>query len=249
MTSHEQIHFDGRAETYETEIGQEYPQALKWWLLRKYSSEGEQVVDVGGASGRHAIELACVNRDVTCIDLSFGMLKKMSVRDSFDALENFQKPKPIVAKAQSIPLASQSVDLAYCYATLLLMRDQDKAISELVRIVRPGGHVIVDIARPWNFGWLYWRRHYRKLGFPGIFPLSNKATGKLFSRLGCYPVETIATGFLTQLLYLPYVEQKTSLRHWIHSNGEGPDLDGKVTAKVPLLANREYIVLRKENRL
>lgn len=249
MISVEKSHFNERAESYETEIGEDYPQALKWQLIKKYSEQGDEVVDIGGANGRHAIDLAEENRDVICIDLSLGMLNKMRSRESFFALEDQRKPKPIVANAQSVPLASNSVDLAYCYATLLLMRDQDKAISELVRIVRPGGHVIVDIARPWNFGWLYWRRHYRKLGFPGIFPLSNKATRQLFSRLGCYPVETIATGFLTQLLYLPYVEQKTSLRHWIHSNGEGPDLDGKVTAKVPLLANREYIVLRKDNRL
>lgn len=249
MNSKEQTHFDERADGYETEIGQDYPQVLKWQLIEKYSNGNDKVVDIGGANGRHAVDVAHAGRDVTCIDLSFGMLNKMRQRRRFCALNKYSQPKPIVAKAQAIPLASNSVDLAYCYATLLLMRDQDKAISELVRIVRPGGHVIVDIARPWNFGWLYWRWHYRKLGFPGIFPLSNKATRKLFSRLGCYPVETIATGFLTQLLYLPYVEQKTSLRHWIHSNGAGPDLDGKVTAKVPLLANREYIVLRKDNRL
>lgn len=249
MISAEQSHFNDRAENYETEIGPDYPQSLKWQLIKKYSNEGDKVVDIGGANGRHAVDLACANRDVTCIDLSLGMLNKMRSRERFSALADQQKPKPIVAQAQSVPLASNSVDLAYCYATLLLLPDQDKAISELVRIVRTGGHVIVDIARPWNFGWLYWHRHYKKLGFPGIFPLSNKTTQKLFANLGCCPVETIPTGFLTQLLYLPLIEKKTSLRRWIHNASDAPDLDGKVTAKVSIFANREYIVLRKDNSL
>lgn len=249
MISAEQSHFNNRAEDYETDIGADYPQTLKWQLIKKYTDENDMVVDVGGANGRHAVDLAQAGRKVTCIDLSLGMLNKMRRRKSFLALEDHLKPKPIVAKAQSLPLASNSVDLAYCYATLLLIPDQEKAVTELARIVRPGGHVIVDIARPWNLGWIYWRHHYKKLGFPGIFPLNIKTTQKLFSDLSCVAVETIATGVLTQLLYIPFLEKKTSLRHWIHNVHETPDLDGKITAKFPKLANREYIVLRKDNRL
>ncbi len=246
MTSTEQKHFDDRAHGYETEIGQEYPQALKWELIKKYSKAGQMVLDIGGANGRHALDMANQSRKVTCIDLSPGMLTHMRAREGYNTLDPMFRPSPVVARAQELPIASNTTDMAYCYATLLLMPDQHKAISELVRVVKPGGYIIVDIARPWNFGWLYWKRHYQQLGFPGIFPLSSTKTRKLFRQLKCHTVEVIGTGLLTQLLYVPFVDKKTKLREWIHAHDQSPDLDGKVTAKLPIFANREYIVLQKE---
>lgn len=249
MTSKEQEHFNLRASSYETEIGHEYPQILKWHLIKKYAQSGNTVVDVGGANGRHAVDLAGLGCEVTCVDLSPGMLLQMCQRDDFLAIPEAQRPKPVVSKAQELPISSNSVDMSYCFATLLLMSDQEKAISELVRIVKPGGFVILDIARPWNIGWLYWRHYYKKHGFPGIFPLTLRRTNTLFKDLGCNIREQIATGFLSQLLLLPLVERKTKLRGFIHAAGHSPDLDGKITEKVPFLANREYIVLQKDNRL
>lgn len=246
MISTEQEHFNERAAGYETEIGPEYPQALKWHLIEKYSEPSQTVIDVGGANGRHAVDLARLGRKVTCADLSPGMLRQMCSREEFLAIPEFERPTPLVAAAQSLPIKDNSADMAYCFATLLLIPDQEKAISELVRIVKPSGYIILDIARPWNVGWLYWNRHYKKLGFPGIFPLSSKLTRKLFQDLGCSSLESIPTGFLSQLLYLPFVESKTRIRYWIHTTGQSPDIDGIITAKIPIFANREYIVLKKD---
>ena len=249
MTSIEQTHFDLRASSYETEIGQEYPQTLKWHLIKKYSKLGDRVVDVGGANGRHAVDLAKLGCDVTCVDLSPNMLLQMCQRDEFWAIPESQRPRPIVSRAQRLPIASNSVDMSYCFATLLLMPDQEEAISELVRIVKPGGFVILDIARPWNLGWIYWRLYYKKQDFPGIFPMHFKRTTALFQDLRCHVQEKVATGFLSQLLFLPLIESRTKLRSFIHAKGHAPDLDGRITGKVPLLANREYIVLQKDDHL
>ncbi|WP_417835680.1 class I SAM-dependent methyltransferase [Thalassospira tepidiphila] len=249
MTSREQAHFNLRASSYETEIGQDYPQALKWSLIEKYSRLGNTVVDVGGANGRHAVDLAQLGCDVTCVDLSPSMLLQMCQREEFLAIPETKRPRPVVSKAQQLPIQSNSVDMSYCFATLLLMPDQEKAISELVRIVKPGGYIILDIARPWNLGWIYWRRYYKKLGFSGIFPLSFQRTNTLFKNMKCHLVEKVATGFLSQLLFLPLIESRTKLRGVIHAARQSPDLDGRITSKIPLLANREYIVLRKDSRL
>jgi ubiquinone/menaquinone biosynthesis C-methylase UbiE len=245
VTSTEQKHFNERAAGYETEIGEEYAQALKWQLIEKYSETGQTVIDVGGANGRHAVDLSCLGRKVICVDLSPGMLKQMCKRKEFLAITQEQRPIPVVSAAQSLPITNNSADMAYCFATLLLMPDQGNAIAELVRTVKPGGYIILDIARPWNIGWLYWRNHYKKIGFPGIFPLSAGNTRKLFRDLRCTVIESIATGFLSQLLYLPFVESRTRLRSLIHSTRQAPDLDGKISARIPTFANREYIVLQK----
>lgn len=249
MTSKEQEHFNLRASSYETDIGQDYPQILKWQLIKKYAQSGSTVVDVGGANGRHAVDLAGLGCEVTCVDLSPRMLMQMRLREEFLSIPESQRPKPIVSKAQELPISSNSADISYCFATLLLMPDQEKAISELVRIVKPGGFIILDISRPYNFGWVYWHQYYKKHGLPGIFPLTFRRSNTLFRELGCDIQEQIATGFLSQLLLLPLVERKTKLRGVIHAAGHAPDLDGRITEKVPFLANREYIVLQKGNRL
>lgn len=247
MNTNEKRHFNSCAPNYETEIGEEYPQWLKWHLIEKHVPAGRRVADIGGANGRHAIDAARkLSCEVICVDLSEGMLQQLKTRAGLSEDRNTKSPFPVVAKAQEIPISDSSVDAAWCYATLLLMPDQKTAISEIVRIVRPGGIIILDIGNIWNLGWVYWRRFYKKLGFPGIFPLSLRRSRKLASALGCEIIENTPTGLLSQLLYLPLVDKRTNLREKIHAHGRYPDLDGRWSSKVPFLANRYYLVLRKK---
>lgn len=247
-TNNSQKHFDSQAANYETEIGEEYPQWLKWHLIKKHVQAGSRVADIGGANGRHAIdaaqELSC---EVVCIDLSEGMLRQLSKRANRTDFLQQVSAYPVLAKAQEIPLRDNCLDAAWCYATLLLMPDQKVAISEIVRIVKPGGTIILDIGNIWNLGWIYWRRFYRKRGFPGIFPLSLRDSRVLIQELGCEIVENIPTGFLSQLLYLPLLDKMTTLRQKIHEQGKYPDIDGHLSSKVPVFANRYYFVLKKKD--
>lgn len=248
MKTNSQKHFDSRAASYETEIGEEYHQWLKWHLIEKHVRIGSRVADVGGANGRHAIDAAQkLSCQVICVDLSEGMLQQLNKRANLKGHSDRVSTYPVVAKAQEIPLRDNCVDGAWCYATLLLMPDQKVAISEIVRIVRPGGTIILDIGNIWNLGWIYWRRFYRKVGLSGIFPLSLYDSRKLVNELGCTIIENFPTGFLSQLLYLPLVDRITTLRRKIHERGKYPDLDGRLSSKVPIFANRYYIVLRKKD--
>ncbi|MCC4241951.1 class I SAM-dependent methyltransferase [Thalassospira povalilytica] len=248
MSSYDQKHFDSCAESYETEIGEEYPQWLKWNLLEKHIRKGARVADIGGANGRHARDvagkLAC---DVVCVDLSEGMLRQLKARSMETGKTNGQVPAPVVARAQAIPLADGSMDAAWCYATLLLMPDQEVAISEIARIVKPGGTIILDIGNRWNLGWIYWQRFYKKRGFPGIFPLSRSAIRDLAVKLDCEIIENVPTGILSQLMYIPFVDKHTPLRRLIHKQGQYPDIDGRCSAMLPVFANRFYVVLKKRS--
>lgn len=47
----------------------------------------------------------------------------------------------LVGDAQSIPLKSESVDLAICQAVLIHLADPKSAVAEMARIVKPGGKV------------------------------------------------------------------------------------------------------------
>ncbi|WP_430472573.1 class I SAM-dependent methyltransferase [Thalassospira lucentensis] len=238
-------HFDARAARYETEIGEDYPQWLKWHLLQKYSQSGSLVADIGGASGRHAVNLAESGRKVYSLDLSEGMLRQMQKLPAWKKLPASNRPHAVVCRGQDLPISDSSFDLCCCFATLLLMSDQTQAIRELVRIARPGGYVILDVGMRFNIGWLYWRRFYRKQGFSGIYPLSMQQVTNLASTMNCDIVENVATGMLSQMLYIPFLEQHTPLRKWIHKEGDHPDLDGRCTRLFPMFANRRYIVLKR----
>ncbi|WP_102783205.1 class I SAM-dependent methyltransferase [Thalassospira sp. GB04J01] len=247
MNKVEQQHFDACASVYETEIGEEYPQWLKWHLIEKYAKHGDRVVDIGGANGRHALDAALkVACETICVDISEGMLKQLKQRPDYLLAEVESRPTPVVASALELPIHDETVDLAWSYATLLLIPDQQTAISEMVRIVKPGGIVILDIGNVWNLGWLYWRRFYLKRGFPGIFPMSRRQIGKLVHALGCQTLEDIPTGILSQILLLPYIDKVTRLRDRIHKKGAYPDLDGRCSKLLPIFANRYYLVLRKK---
>jgi SAM-dependent methyltransferase len=174
------------------------------------------------------------------------MLQQLKKRASLIDSTKDKTPYPVVAKAQEIPIQTNSVDVAWCYATLLLMPDQKIAISEIVRIVKGGGIIILDIGNVWNLGWIYWKRFYKKLGFPGIFPLSLRKIRKLAGDLGCDIVENVPTGLFSQLLYLPLVDKRTNLRRQIHALGKYPDLDARWSARFPVFANRYYVVLKKK---
>lgn len=51
-----------------------------------------------------------------------------------------------VADAHALPLRAGSVDLAWCVAALGLFADQELALAELRRVLRPGGTLVVAVA-------------------------------------------------------------------------------------------------------
>jgi ubiquinone/menaquinone biosynthesis C-methylase UbiE len=51
-------------------------------------------------------------------------------------------PDPLAAPAESLPLPDQSVDAVLATVVLCSVRDQDRALSEIARVLRPGGEFV-----------------------------------------------------------------------------------------------------------
>jgi SAM-dependent methyltransferase len=49
---------------------------------------------------------------------------------------------PLAAPAESLPLPDDSVDAVLCTVVLCSVRDQDRALSEIARVLRPGGEFV-----------------------------------------------------------------------------------------------------------
>ena len=102
---------------------------------------GARLLDVGSGTGRIAADLLERGANVTCLDLAPRMLAENKIRNGGERA-NF-----ICADAsQRIPLADQSVDGIVCCRVLKYMATWPTAISEMARVVRPGGRVVLEVA-------------------------------------------------------------------------------------------------------
>jgi ubiquinone/menaquinone biosynthesis C-methylase UbiE len=104
---------------------------------------GERIVDVGSGPGLMAVELADAvgERGKVCgVDNSENMITLSSARGANRPWLEFR-----MADATALPYPDQSFDAAVCVQVLEFVKDVGAALSELCRVLRPGGRaVIVD---------------------------------------------------------------------------------------------------------
>jgi ubiquinone/menaquinone biosynthesis C-methylase UbiE len=102
-------------------------------LVERYAA-GKQVLEVGCGTGLILDRVAQFASGSHGIDLSAGMLARAAAR----GLSVSQ------ASATALPLPDASVDVAYSFKVLAHIPDIAGAMSEMARVVRPGGHVIAE---------------------------------------------------------------------------------------------------------
>jgi ubiquinone/menaquinone biosynthesis C-methylase UbiE len=99
---------------------------------------GQTVLELGPGPGYYSLEassLVGAAGRLLCLDLQRGMLDILSSRLS----EAGASADLIVADATRVPLASSSVDRAFLVTVLGEVPDQDAALAELRRVLKPGG--------------------------------------------------------------------------------------------------------------
>ena len=96
---------------------------------------GRDVLEVGCGTGLVLERVARVARLAEGVDLSPGMLEHarqrgLSVREG---------------DATALPFPDASFDVVYAFKVLAHVPDVDRAIAEMFRVVRPGGHVLIEV--------------------------------------------------------------------------------------------------------
>lgn len=77
-----------------------------------------------------------------------------------------------VADAENLPFADSSFDLVYSWGVLHHTPDTERAITEVLRILKPGGMAKIMVYHKYSFvGLMLWIR-YALLGFRPMTPLS-----------------------------------------------------------------------------
>lgn len=99
----------------------------------------QRVLDAGAGTGRFTLPLNDAGIPIVALDLSEPMLTKIVEKGGGTA------PLPlVVGDARALPFEPGSFDAAVAVHLLHLIADWEEAIDELVRVVSPGGRILVD---------------------------------------------------------------------------------------------------------
>jgi ubiquinone/menaquinone biosynthesis C-methylase UbiE len=105
---------------------------------------GQRVLEVGCGTGLILQRLARSARSVYGVDLSPGMVRRAQERGF-----------PVsVASATALPFADESFDMVCSFKVLAHVPDIRRAIDELVRVTRPGGHLALEFYNPLSVRYL-----------------------------------------------------------------------------------------------
>jgi len=115
--------------------------------LRRFVRAGDRVLDLGAGPGRFTIELARLGADVAVADLSPRQLELNREHVSAAGLEERVVERNLADVLDLSRWDDASFDVTVCLGGPLsyVLADAARGVSELVRVTRPGGHVLVSV--------------------------------------------------------------------------------------------------------
>lgn len=124
---------------------------VAFYLHRKYLAEtiraGDRVLEAGAGPGRFTIELARLGASVVVGDVSPGQLGLNRQHVEEAGLESFVEERVELDILDMDRFADGSFDSVVCYGGPLsyVLGGAARALDELIRVTRPGGHVLLSV--------------------------------------------------------------------------------------------------------
>jgi SAM-dependent methyltransferase len=118
-----------------------YPAVAVEWLV---GPDQKSVLEIGAGSGALTAQLVALGHDVHATDPSADAIEKLT--------ERIPGLRTSAATAERLPNLDSSVDVVVCRR--FSQYDEDVALAEFARVLRPGGHVAIvvethDVKIPW----------------------------------------------------------------------------------------------------
>jgi ubiquinone/menaquinone biosynthesis C-methylase UbiE/DNA-binding transcriptional ArsR family regulator len=123
---------------------------------------GLSVLDIGTGTGALLPLLAGAGAAVTAVDTSEAMLERARLLCEREQIAGVRFRS---ADVQALPFADDSFDAAYCSMVLHHVASPGQAVSEMARVVRPGGKVVVVAFTSHNLQWMREELAHQWLGF------------------------------------------------------------------------------------
>ncbi|MBK9302434.1 MAG: metalloregulator ArsR/SmtB family transcription factor [bacterium] len=139
---------------------------------------GLAVLDIGTGTGAMLPLLAGAGATVTAVDTSEAMLERARLLCGREGIAGVEFRR---ADIQDLPFADGSFDAAYCSMVLHHVARPERAVSEMARVVRGGGKVVIAAFTRHNLQWMREELAHQWLGF------SREEVQSLFARHGLVP--------------------------------------------------------------
>jgi len=125
---------------------------LEWDLIRRLAKPrpGERALDVGCGTGQFSLRLAEMGLRVDALDASPDMLAVARAKSDAVAWRE--------GSAEALPYDDGAFDLVLSVTAIEFMADQDRALREMLRVVRPGGRLVIATLNADSA----WGRFYRR---------------------------------------------------------------------------------------
>ena len=141
-----QTYYDRFSATYERERHHGYHRLideLEGELIERYGRDRD-VFEAGCGTGLLLRDASRVARSAVGLDLSRGMLNTALQRGL----------QVVQGSVTAVPLPSESFDLVYSMKVLAHVPNIREALVELTRLVRPGGHLLLEFYNPYSLRYL-----------------------------------------------------------------------------------------------
>ncbi|CAD5244348.1 class I SAM-dependent methyltransferase [Thermococcus camini] len=130
-------YFDRIAERYDawyrTKTGRYVDRTEKWLIFSMLRTGRGRALDLGCGTGNYTLELKRRGFDVVGLDASEGMLK----------IARSKGLNCVRGDAYSLPFPDGSFDLVLSVTMFEFIHEPEKVISEIHRVLRPGGEAVV----------------------------------------------------------------------------------------------------------
>ena len=122
--------------------------------------KGKIAADIGAGSGFITGGLIGKGLKVIAVDQSEAMLAEM--REKFSGAEGVEYR---LGEAEKLPIPDEAVDYAFANMYIHHVESPQKAIKEMVRILKPGGELVITDMDEHEFKFLKEEQHDRWMGF------------------------------------------------------------------------------------
>lgn len=126
------------------------------------SREKSTFLDVGCGDGAHTIRLARRGYAVVALDFSEYILDQARRNVAANHLEHMVRFER--GNLLNLPVADGTFDFVLCWGVLMHIPEVEKAISELARVVKPNGFLIISEVNMWSVESMLVRIGRRVLG-------------------------------------------------------------------------------------
>jgi SAM-dependent methyltransferase len=171
------------------------------------AARGLRVLEIGVGLGTDFVNFARAGANATGVDLTEHAVELVRLRLELEGLEG----EVVRADAESLPFEDGSFDRIYSWGVLHHTPDTDRSIAEALRVLAPGGDLVVMLYG--RYSWVaigMWVRHALLRGRPwrslrdvlaahmeseGTKAYTKRELRELFGGLDHLRVESVATAY------------------------------------------------------